>query len=106
MADGVTLTLRGPFENLAAAEAKVLSKLQGAVKSQVIESLPKNMPADLEKKVRRIANKNTVMCSFEERLKQGQKHRVLKLEGIHFKLQTAVSAIQEEILTFHVIRIF
>ena len=102
VADGITLTLRGPFENLATAEAKVLSKLQGAVKSQVIGSLPKNMPADLEKKIRRIANKNTVMCSFEERSKQGQKHRVLKLEGIHFKLQTAVSAIQEEILTFHV----
>ena len=102
VADCITLTLRGPFENLAAAEAKVLSKLQGAVKSQVIGSLPKNMPSELEKKIRRIANKNTVMCSFEERLKQGQKHRVLKLEGIHFKLQTAVSAIQEEILTFHV----
>lgn len=102
VAKGITLTLRGPLETLAAAEAKVMAKLQGAVKSQVIESLPKNMPADLEKKIRRIANKNTVMCSFEERLKQGQKHRVLKLEGVHFKLQTAVSAIQEEILNFHV----
>ena len=101
-ADGLTLTLQGlSRENLAAAEATVLAKLQDSVKSLVIESLPKNMPADLEKKIHQIANKNAVMCSFEERLKRGKKHRVLKLEGFHFKLQTAVSAIQEEILAFH-----
>ena len=106
VADNITLTVRGPLDILAAAEAKILAKLEGAVKSHVIESLPKNMPVDLEKKIRRIANKNTVMCSFEERLKKGKEHRVLKLEGFHFKLQSAVSAIQDEILTFHMNVVF
>jgi O-acetyl-ADP-ribose deacetylase (regulator of RNase III) len=94
----IVLTLRGPVENLLIAEARIVSKLEGAMKTQVIESLPKNMSTDLEKKIDRISRKNNIMCSFEKK----QKGRVLKLEGIYFKVQAAVGAIQEEILTFTV----
>jgi hypothetical protein len=94
----IVLTLRGPVENLPNAEARIVSKLDGAMKTQVIESLPKNMSTDLENKIDRISRKNDVVCSFEKK----QKGRVLKLEGVYFKVQAAVGAIQEEILTFTV----
>ena len=94
----IVITLRGPLENLPAAEARITSKLEGAMKKQVIAALPKNMSADLEKKIHHIAKKNEVECCFEKK----QKRRVLKIEGVFFKVQAAVSAIQEEILTFTV----
>jgi hypothetical protein len=94
----IVLTLRGPVENLPVAEARIVSRLEGVMKTQVIESLPKNMSSDLENKIDRISRKNDVVCSFEKK----QKGRVLKLEGVYFKVQAAVGTIQEEILTFTV----
>ena len=91
-------TLRGPLEKLPAAEARITSKLEGAMKKYVIEALPKNMSADLEKKIHHIAKKNEVECCFEKK----QKRRVLNIEGVFSKVQAAVSAIQEEIFTFTV----
>ena len=99
--EDIVLTLRGPYDSLEAAEAKVRSKLDSAWKKQKIDMLPKNVGEDLEKKIPHIAKRNDVICVFE-RSKHGKtSQKVLNLEGISFKVQAAASAIQEEILTFH-----
>ena len=94
----IVMTLRGPQDSLLLAEARIASKLKGAMKQQVIEALPKYMSEDLEKKIHNIAKKNEVEWCFEKK----HERRVLKIEGVFFKVQAAVSAIQEEILTFTV----
>ena len=98
----IVLTLRGPYDSLEAAETKVRSKLDSAWKKRRIDKLPENMTTDLKKKISHIAKRNDVICIFEEKAKSGLPSlKVLNLEGTSFKVQAAVSAIQEEILTFH-----
>ena len=99
--EDIVLTLRGPYDSLEAAETKVRSKLDSAWKKQKIDKLPKNMGEDLEKKIAHIAKRNDVICMFEKSKRGKTSEKVLNLEGISFKVQAAASAIQEEILTFH-----
>ena len=102
LSNDIILTLRGPYESLGAAEYKLMSKLTSATSSQVLDTLPKNMTPALKKKLQQIAKKNSLVYAFEEKSKKGKKYEVLKVEGVRFKVQAAVHAINEEILTFHV----
>ena len=98
----IVLVVRGPYENLPAAEVKITEKLKDCVKTNTIDTLPKNMTADMEKKICQIAGNNNVFWSFEAKVKDGKPYKVLKLEGIYSKLQAAINAVQELILNFHV----
>ena len=96
LSNDIILTLRGPCESLGAAEEKVISKLKSANSSQILDTLPKNVTPALKKKLQQIAKKNSLMYSFEEKSEK----QVMKVEGVYFKVQAAVNAINEEILTF------
>lgn len=97
------ITLRGPHDCLHIAEERLRTKLKGSVTKKCYDKLPKGMTAELEKKLGQIVSKNVVAWSFADTTtKDGKPQRVMNLEGVFFKCQAAVNAVQEEILNFHI----
>ena len=100
--DDTVITLRGPHDCLHVAEERLKKKMRDSVVKKCFDKLPKVMTSELEKKLGEIAHTNIVDWSFSDTTtKDGKPQRVMNLEGVFFKHQAAVNAIQEEILNFH-----
>ena len=95
----VVVTLRGPTANLPVARQRLDDKLKGVLKNGDI-----TFPASIERKVVSIMQQHkltyTIGTTDEEDQKRMKKH--LTFQGISSSVNIATSAIQEEIINYHV----
>ncbi len=105
--EDVVITLRGPHDSVHSAKGRLINKLNKSVSIICFDKFPKGVvPADLEQKLHKIAKRNCVTSNFEDsKTPDGKSQRILHLKGVHFKCKAALEAIQEEVLTFHMLSV-
>ena len=102
--DGIIMTLRGPHEVLSLAKDRLKAELKKSISNPSFDKFPKGITADFEKKLGQIASKNSLLFSFEDiQGSDGKIKRVMHLKGVYFKCRAAMEAIQEEVLSFHLL---
>lgn len=92
-----TLSLRGPEENLSAAERMLTKSLDKLIKKDVIKPLPDAMTDELRSALAQIATKNDITYSFE---KESDLEQVMTLEGMASGVDKAVNEIYKYLLSF------
>ena len=96
----LTITLRGPKENLEAAKAKLFKHLESNLRKQDY-LLPAKLPVAVEKRLLGIAKKSGVKCTIKvQSSKGGKSQQVLVMEGLVSAVQRATSSIQQEIIEY------
>ena len=102
--EDIIITLKGPHDCLHTAEDRLRGKFKKSLSKLCFDKFPKRVTADLDKKLGQIASRNSVSWSFDDlKSSDGKGQRVMNLEGVYFKCKSALEAIQDEVLTFHVL---
>ena len=98
----ILITLRGPHRDLQKAKAMLKEALKGSLLSYCFDKLPKEKSPKLEKKLAQIAQRHTLKWSFGTNDVKGETaQRVMNLDGVKQKCNSALKEIQEEVLNYH-----
>ena len=92
-----TVTLRGPRANLTVAKRRLDQKLEGALTNGDI-----TFPSSLERKIMGIVQQHKLDFKIESAPAQKGKQKRVTFKGLSSSVTKATSAIQEEIINYHV----